>query len=76
MELHLSHDLSSVPQAGSIGAFLVHPEVEKWLPEANMFKGNDWRLLAEIKHITEPFYLQTMRTQGWAATEVMDGFGR
>jgi hypothetical protein len=63
---------------GDIRASLVHPEVEKRLPEADMLKGNDWRLLAEIKHIIEPLYLQTMRTQGWAAKEVMDmdGFGR
>ncbi|RKK66485.1 hypothetical protein BFJ68_g18588, partial [Fusarium oxysporum] len=46
---------------GDIRAFLVHPEVEKWLPEADMLKGDDWRLLAEIKLILEPFYLQTMR---------------
>ncbi|RYC78584.1 hypothetical protein BFJ63_vAg18542 [Fusarium oxysporum f. sp. narcissi] len=52
---------------GDIRAFLVHPEVEKWLPEADMLKGNDWRLLAEIKYILEPFYLQTMRTQGWGS---------
>ncbi|KAF5261576.1 hypothetical protein FOXYS1_7734 [Fusarium oxysporum] len=52
---------------GDIRAFLVHPEVEKWLPEADMLKGDDWRLLAEIKHIVEPFYLQTMRTQGWGS---------
>ncbi|RKK80768.1 hypothetical protein BFJ71_g15816 [Fusarium oxysporum] len=52
---------------GDIRAFLVHPEVEKWLPEADMLKGDDWRLLAEIKHILEPFYLQTMRTQGWGS---------
>jgi hypothetical protein len=42
---------------GDIRAFLVHPEVEKWLPEADMLKGDDWRLLAEIKLILEPFYL-------------------
>ncbi|EXK25883.1 hypothetical protein FOMG_17497 [Fusarium oxysporum f. sp. melonis 26406] len=52
---------------GDIRAFLVHPEVERWLPEADMLKGDDWRLLAEIKHILEPFYLQTMRTQGWGS---------
>ncbi|KAL9564044.1 hypothetical protein ACKAV7_011818 [Fusarium commune] len=52
---------------GDIRAFLVHPEVEKWLPEADMLKGDDWRLLAEIKHILELFYLQTMRTQGWGS---------
>ncbi|KAG7408190.1 putative AC transposase [Fusarium oxysporum f. sp. rapae] len=52
---------------GDIRAFLVHPEVEKWLPEADMLKGDDWRLLAEIKLILEPFYLQTMRTQGWGS---------
>ncbi|KAF5696988.1 transposase [Fusarium mundagurra] len=52
---------------GDIRAFLVHPEVEKWLPEADMLKGDDWRLLTEIKHILEPFYLQTMRTQGWGS---------
>ncbi|EXM14644.1 hypothetical protein FOTG_16971 [Fusarium oxysporum f. sp. vasinfectum 25433] len=63
---------------GDIGASLVHPEVAKWLLEADMLKRNDWRLLAETKHIIEPFYLQTMATQGWAAKEVMgmDGFGR
>jgi hypothetical protein len=32
-----------------------------------MLKGDDWRLLTEIKHILEPFYLQTMRTQGWGS---------
>jgi hypothetical protein len=48
-----------------IRVFLVHPEVEKWLPEADTLKGDDWRLLAEVKHILEPFYLQTMRTQSW-----------
>ncbi|RFN41322.1 ribonuclease h-like protein [Fusarium flagelliforme] len=32
-----------------------------------MLKADDWRLLAEIKHILEPFYLQTMRTQGWGS---------
>jgi len=52
---------------GDIRAFLVHPEVEKWLPEADMLKGDDWRLLAEIKLILEPSYLQTMRTQGWGS---------
>uniref|UniRef100_A0A0D2XRD4 Uncharacterized protein n=1 Tax=Fusarium oxysporum (strain Fo5176) TaxID=660025 RepID=A0A0D2XRD4_FUSOF len=26
---------------GDIRAFLVHPEVEKWLPEADMLKGDD-----------------------------------
>ncbi|KAH7464133.1 hypothetical protein FOMA001_g17921 [Fusarium oxysporum f. sp. matthiolae] len=52
---------------GDIRAFLVHPEVEKWLPEADMLKGDDWRLLAEIKLILEPFYLQTMRTRGWGS---------
>jgi hypothetical protein len=31
---------------GDIRAFLVHPEVDKWLPEAGMLKGDDWRLLA------------------------------
>jgi hypothetical protein len=50
---------------GDIRAFLVHPEVEKWLPEADMLKGDDWRFLAEIKNILEPFYLQTVRMQGW-----------
>ncbi|KAI8402308.1 hypothetical protein FOFC_17615 [Fusarium oxysporum] len=30
-------------------------------------EGDDWRLLAEIKNILEPFYLQTMRTQGWGS---------
>jgi hypothetical protein len=52
---------------GDIRAFLAHPEVEKWLPEADLLKGDDWRLLEEIKHILEPFYLQTMRTQGWGS---------
>ncbi|KAF6525877.1 hypothetical protein HZS61_011672 [Fusarium oxysporum f. sp. conglutinans] len=52
---------------GDIRAFLVHSEVEKWLPEADMLKGDDWRLLAEIKLILEPFYLLTMRTQGWGS---------
>ncbi|KAF5268120.1 hypothetical protein FOXYS1_993, partial [Fusarium oxysporum] len=52
---------------GDIRAFLVHPEVEKWLPEADMLKGDDWRLLTEVKHIHEPFYLQTMRMQGWGS---------
>ncbi|OBS16461.1 hypothetical protein FPOA_12113 [Fusarium poae] len=28
---------------GDIRAFLVHPEVDKWLPEADMLKGDDWR---------------------------------
>ena len=67
---------------GDIRAFLVHPEVEKWLPEADMLRGDDWRLLAEIKHILEPFHLQTMRTQGWGSEggngrlwEVMTGMG-
>jgi hypothetical protein len=52
---------------GDIRVFLVHPEVEKWLPEADMLKGDDWRFLAEVKHILEPFYLQTIRTQGWGS---------
>jgi hypothetical protein len=36
---------------------LVYLEVEKWLLEADILKGDDWRLLAEIKYILEPFYL-------------------
>ncbi|KAH7459261.1 hypothetical protein FOMA001_g20088 [Fusarium oxysporum f. sp. matthiolae] len=52
---------------GDIRAFLVYLEVERWLPEADMLKGDDWRLLAEIKYILKPFYLQTMRTQGWGS---------
>ncbi|EXK76489.1 hypothetical protein FOQG_18768 [Fusarium oxysporum f. sp. raphani 54005] len=52
---------------GDIRAFLVHPEVEIWLSEADMLKGDGWRLLVEVKHILEPFYLQTMRTQGWGS---------
>ncbi|KAF4336682.1 hypothetical protein FBEOM_9456 [Fusarium beomiforme] len=60
-----TYDLSRLVKQGDIRAFLAHPEVEKWLPEADMLKGDDWRLLTEIKHILEPFYLQTMRTQDW-----------
>jgi hypothetical protein len=52
---------------GDIRAFLVHPDVEGWLPEGDVLKGDDWRLLAEVKHILEPFYLQTMRAQGWGS---------
>ncbi|KNB04727.1 hypothetical protein FOXG_19384 [Fusarium oxysporum f. sp. lycopersici 4287] len=52
---------------GDIKTFLVHPAVEKWLPEADVLKGDDWRPLADIKHILEPFYLQTKRTQGWGS---------
>ncbi|KAJ3454567.1 hypothetical protein MRS44_013167 [Fusarium solani] len=52
---------------GDIRAFLVHPDVERWLPEADTLKGDDWRLLEEVKHILEPFYLQIMRTQGWGS---------
>ncbi|PNP53253.1 hypothetical protein FNYG_15776 [Fusarium nygamai] len=60
-----TYDLSRLVKQGDIRAFLAHPEMEKWLPEADMLKGDDWRLLTEIKHILEPFYLQTMRTQDW-----------
>ncbi|TQW01624.1 hypothetical protein IF2G_10859 [Cordyceps javanica] len=54
-------------------AFLVHPEVEGSLPQEDILSADDWRLLGEVKHILEPFYLQTMRTQGWGRG---DGNGR
>ncbi|KFA52531.1 hypothetical protein S40293_10337, partial [Stachybotrys chartarum IBT 40293] len=50
---------------GDIRAFLIHPDVEGCLPEADVMKADDWRLLVEVKHVLEPFYLQTMRAQGW-----------
>jgi hypothetical protein len=52
---------------GDIRAFLVYPEVEKWLSKEDMLKGDYWRHLADIKYILKPFYLQTMRTQGWGS---------
>ncbi|KAM3519811.1 hypothetical protein MY4038_009655 [Beauveria bassiana] len=54
-------------------AFLVHPNVEGSLPQEDILSADDWRLLGEVKHILEPFYLQTMRTQGWGRG---DGNGR
>jgi hypothetical protein len=54
----------ALAKQGDIRAFLVHPEVERWLPGGNVLKGDDWRLLAEVKHVLEPFYLQTMTAQG------------
>jgi hypothetical protein len=58
---------------GDIRAFMVHPDVEGNLPREDILNADDWRLLGEIKHILEPFYLQTMRTQGWGRG---DGHGR
>ncbi|TQW01723.1 NYN domain-containing protein [Cordyceps javanica] len=54
-------------------AFMVHPDVEGSLPQEDILSADDWRLLGEVKHILEPFYLQTMRTQGWGGG---DGHGR
>ncbi|KAM5527708.1 transposase-like protein [Fusarium oxysporum f. sp. phaseoli] len=67
MELHFRMISRALVKQGDIRAFLVHPEVEKWLSEADMLKGDGWRLLAEVKHVLEPFYLQIMRTQGWGS---------
>ncbi|KEY70678.1 hypothetical protein S7711_10324, partial [Stachybotrys chartarum IBT 7711] len=33
--------------------------------ELEVVMNNDTRLLVEVKHVLEPFYLQTMRAQGW-----------
>ncbi|KAM0738258.1 hypothetical protein ACQRIT_007450 [Beauveria bassiana] len=54
-------------------AFMVHPNVEGSLPKEDVLNADDWRLLGEVKHVLEPFYLQTMRTQGWGRG---DGHGR
>jgi len=58
---------------GDIRAFFIHPDVEGSLPQEDVLTADDWRLLAEIKHVLEPFYLQTMRAQGWGKG---DGHGR
>lgn len=50
---------------GDIRAFFIHPDVEGRLPQEDILTADEWRLLAEIKHVLEPFYLQTMRAQGW-----------
>ena len=52
---------------GDTRTFLVHPDVEGWLPQGDLLQGDDWKLLAEVKHILEPFYRQTMRAQGWGS---------
>jgi hypothetical protein len=36
---------------GDIRAFLVHPDVEGCIPQDDVLKGDDWKLLAEVKHI-------------------------
>lgn len=58
---------------GDVRAFMVHPDVEGNLPQDDVLNADDWRLLGEVKHILELFYLQTMRTQGWGRG---DGHGR
>ncbi|KAK4074631.1 hypothetical protein Purlil1_12926 [Purpureocillium lilacinum] len=58
---------------GDLRAFFIHPDVEGKLPQEDILTADDWRLLAEIKHVLEPIYLQTMRAQGWGKG---DGHGR
>ncbi|KAK2057697.1 hypothetical protein LY76DRAFT_515667, partial [Colletotrichum caudatum] len=35
------------------------------IPAADLLSPEDWKVLCEIIHILEPFYLQTKRLEGW-----------
>ncbi|KZL65794.1 transposase-like protein [Colletotrichum incanum] len=43
------------------------------IPAADLLSPEDWKVLCEILHILEPFYLQTKRLEGWGKG---DGHGR
>ncbi|WDK20961.1 transposase-like protein [Colletotrichum graminicola] len=45
----------------------------KRIPNDDPLGPEDWKVLAEIKAILEPFYLQTKRTEGWGKG---DAYGR
>ncbi|KAF5482814.1 putative AC transposase [Colletotrichum siamense] len=48
-------------------------DVKQHIPEADLLSPDDWKVLAEIGMILEPFYRQTKRREGWG---VGDGHGR
>ncbi|OAQ60079.1 hypothetical protein VFPBJ_11568 [Purpureocillium lilacinum] len=37
----------------------------KRVPPADVLTSDDWKVLREVRHILEPIYHMTMRTQGW-----------
>ncbi|KAF6782650.1 transposase-like protein [Colletotrichum musicola] len=43
------------------------------IPDDDLLSPEDWKVLAEVSAILEPFYLQTKRTEGWGKG---DGHGR
>jgi hypothetical protein len=42
-------------------------------PTADILTSDDWKVLREVRHILEPIYNMTMRTQGWGTSR---GHGR
>jgi hypothetical protein len=48
-------------------------EASKRVPAADVLTSDDWKVLREVRHILEPIYHMTMRTQGWGTS---GGHGR
>ncbi|KZL66453.1 transposase-like protein [Colletotrichum incanum] len=67
----------ALEKKAEVQAFLMSCEdeddVNHRIPDADILSGDDWKVLAEIKHVLEPFYLQPKRTEGWG---LGDGHGR
>lgn len=40
-------------------------DASKRVPSADVLTSDDWKVLREVRHILEPIYHMTMRTQGW-----------
>ncbi|KAF9871170.1 transposase-like protein [Colletotrichum karsti] len=67
----------AVKKKAEIQAFLLanndDDDVAQHIPEKDLLSGEDWKVLAEIGMILEPFYRQTKRCEGWG---IDDGHGR
>jgi hypothetical protein len=48
-------------------------DASKRAPTADVLTSDDWKVLREIRHVLEPIYHMTMRTQGWGTSS---GHGR
>ncbi|KAK2738962.1 transposase-like protein [Colletotrichum kahawae] len=48
-------------------------DAKQHIPEEDLLSTEDWKVLAEIGMILEPFYWQTKRCEDWG---VGDGYGR
>ncbi|KAF5482734.1 putative AC transposase [Colletotrichum fructicola] len=67
----------AVKKKTEIQAFLLanndDDDARQHISEKDLLSSEDWKVLAEIGMILEPFYLQTKRCEGWG---INDGHGR